>query len=407
MNEKTKAIYVDPTRVTRFFAVIILTGLAHGLYQGVLDNFLAEIVQINKFERGIVEFFRELPGLLLIFVLATMYRFTETKVFKIGTAIILSGILGLLLFGTGKVVVVFFMVVYSLGEHIVMPVTSSLSMNLAKAGKSGASLGISSAVKHGGRIVGFLLVTGLFLFFPRLGVDSSSVKSFKIIFFMSTILLIGATLVVMAMRDEGKSVKRSRLYFDRKFGKYYGLEIFYGARKQIFLTFAPYVLILHYGANTSLIAFLLAICAIFGMVLSPVIGRLIDRLGYKFIMVTDTLLLMVVCFFYGFSHRLFSFEVAFVVVSINFVLDSIISLGSLASSVYVQDIASNPEEVIATITTGISVNHLISVIIALLGGYIWQKTGIEVLFTLSGLLGLANTIFASTIKKPVKNLLPD
>jgi MFS family permease len=178
------------------------------------------------------------------------------------------------------------------------------------------------------------------------------------------------------------------------------LEIFYGARKQIFLTFAPYVLILYYGADTSLVALLLAICAAFGMLLAPLMGKLIDKLGYKFVMVTDTLLLMVVCFFYGYAHLMFSHEVAFLVVSINFVLDSIISLASMAAKVYIQDIASTQEELTSTITTGISVNHLISVLIALLGGYIWQTVGMEVLFTLSAILGLINTLFALTIKKP-------
>jgi MFS family permease len=225
------------------------------------------------------------------------------------------------------------------------------------------------------------------------------------VFLLAAVLLFGATLVVLAMREKGEPVQRSRLYFAKKFNKYYGLEIFYGARKQIFLTFAPYVLILYYGASTSLIAFLLAVCAIFGMLLSPLIGRLIDFLGYKTIMVADTLLLMVVCFFYGFSHRLFSIEVAFIVVCINFVLDSIISLASMAATVYIQDVADNEQEIAATLTTGISVNHLISVIIALLGGLIWQKTGIEVLFTLSALLGLANTFFALSIRVPKKTAL--
>ena len=402
MNNRTKDIYTDSTRVYRFLFVIILTGLAHGLYKGIQDNYLAEIVRINEFERGIVEFFRELPGLMLIFILATMYRFSESKVFKLGTAITLTGTLGLLLFGTGEVVVILFMVVYSLGEHIVMPVKSTISLHLAKSGKGGASLGITSAISHGGNIIGFLLVTGLFLVFPRLGIAKGSLGSFKIIFFLATILLVGATLVALALRDRGETVKRSRLYFNRKFGKYYGLEIFYGSRKQVFITFAPYVLILQYGADTSVISLLLGICAVFGMLLSPLVGRLIDRLGYKFIMVTDTLLLIVVCFFYGFSHRLFSFEVAYIVVCVNFVLDSILSLGSLASAVYVQDIADNQQEITSTITTGISVNHLISVIIALLGGLIWQKTGIEMLFTMSALLGLANTLFALTIKVPKK-----
>jgi len=399
MSRSKDSIYVDSKRVYRFLAVMLLAGLAHGLYRGVQDNYLAELVRINEFERGVVEFFRELPGLLLIFILATMYRFSETKVLKIGTAITLTGTLGLLLFGTGKFIVVLFMVLYSLGEHIVMPVKHTISLHLARTGKGGSSLGLTQAINHGGNIIGFLIVTGLFVIYPNLGFQSD-IYGFKIIFFLATVLLIGATLVVLAMRDQGTEVKRSRLYFNRKFGKFYGLEIFYGARKQIFITFAPYVLILQYGANTSVISLLLAICAIFGMFLSPVIGKLIDKLGYKVVMVSDTLLLMVVCFFYGFSHRLFPIEIAFIVVCINFVLDSIISMASMAASVYVQDLAEDQHEVAATLTTGISVNHLISVIIALMGGYIWQRTGIEVLFTLSGLLGLANTFFAASIKMP-------
>lgn len=399
MKQSKTSIYVDSKRVYRFLTVMLLAGLAHGLYRGVQDNYLAEIVRINEFERGVVEFFREVPGLLLIFILATMYRFSETKVFKVGTAITLTGTLGLLLFGTGKIVVVLFMVLYSLGEHIVMPVKHTISLHLARNGKSGASLGLTQAINHGGNIIGFLLVTGLFVIYPKLGFQSD-LYGFKIVFFLASVLLVGATLVVLAMRDQGEQVRRNRLYFSRKFGKFYGLEIFYGARKQVFITFAPYVLILHYGANTSVISLLLAICAVFGMILSPVIGRLIDRFGYKLIMITDTLLLMVVCFFYGFSHRIFPMHIAFIVVCVNFVLDSVISMGSMASSVYVQDLATDQHEVAATLTTGISVNHLISVIIALMGGYIWQRTGIEVLFTLSGLLGLANTFFAASIKVP-------
>jgi MFS family permease len=126
-------------------------------------------------------------------------------------------------------------------------------------------------------------------------------------------------------------------------------------------------------------------------------GRLIDKAGYKIIMVIDTLLLIFVCFFYGFSHRLFPPHIAFVIVCVNYVLDSIISIASMASNVYVQDIASNQEEITATLSTGISVNHVISIFIALMGGWIWKVTGIEVLFSISAFLGLCNTIYAATI----------
>ena len=74
-------------------------------------------------------------------------------------------------------------------------------------------------------------------------------------------------------------------------------------------------------------------------------------------------------------------------------------MASMASNVYVQRIASSQEEITATLSTGVSVNHLISVLIALLGGWIWSVTGIEVLFSLSAFLGLMNSIYAATIKK--------
>ena len=71
----------------------------------------------------------------------------------------------------------------------------------------------------------------------------------------------------------------------------------------------------------------------------------------------------------------------------------------MASNIYVQRISSNKEEVTATLSTGISVNHIISIFIALMGGWIWEVTGIEVLFSLSAFLGLLNSIYAATIKK--------
>ena len=51
---------------------------------------------------------------------------------------------------------------------------------------------------------------------------------------------------------------------------------------------------------------------------------------------------------------------------------------------------------------GVSVNHLVSILIALFGGWIWYKLGIETLFVLSALLGLCNSAYAATIKSPAK-----
>jgi MFS family permease len=389
-------VYRPDAKIGGFLAALLLSGIAGGLYKGIQDNFLAEMVRIDAFERGIVEFFRELPGLLVVVFLAWMHNFTENRIFKIGAALMAAGLAGLFCAGAVKALVVFLMVVYSSGEHIIMPIRSSISLDLARRDQGGASLGITSALGHGGNIAGFLIVTGAFFLFSRLNLPR--LTQFRAVYAAAAALMTGAFFVALAMKDSGLKVKRRRFYFARKFFKFYMLEVFYGARKQIFITFAPYVLILNYKASTSVISLLLAISALCGFVASPLIGRLIDRAGYKIVMVCDTLILIVVCFFYGFSHRLFPAGVAFYVVCANYVLDAIISVASMASNVYVQDIAASQEELTATISTGISVNHVISILIALLGGLIWKLVGIELLFSFSAFLGLLNTLYAATIK---------
>jgi MFS family permease len=311
-----------------------------------------------------------------------------------------AGVTGLLIAGTGKIIVVFLMVVYSSGEHIIMPVRSTISLDLAKRNKGGVSLGITAGLGHGGNIAGFIIVAVVFYILSRLGFQKRDIRQYKIIFGMAAALMIAATGIAAALQETKLKAQRRRFYFRKKFFKYYMLEVFYGSRKQIFMTFAPYVLILNYGANTSIISLLLAISAFFTTIASPLIGKLIDKVGYKIIMVTDTLILIIVCFFYGFSHHLFPQRIAFYVVCVNYILDAIISVASMASNVYVQDIASSQEEITATLSTGISVNHVISIFIALMGGLVWKLVGIEVLFSISAFLGLCNTLYAATIKKP-------
>ena len=396
-------IYRPDAKFARFLWVLIFSGISYGLYRGIQDNYLAEVIHISAFERGIVEFFREIPGLLIILFLALMYRFSDSRIFKIGIALMAAGLAGLLFFSTSftnvKFLVVIFMVVFSSGEHLLLPVKSSISMDLAEREKAGASLGISSAIGQLGHIAGFLIVTGLFYLFSRMGFGRTDIFQFRIIFAAAAALMIFAVFVSLAMKDTATKSQRQRFYFHRKFYKYYMLEVFYGSRKQIFLTFAPYVLILQYGASTSVVSLLMGICAIFGFLLSAPIGKIIDKLGYKFVMIVDTLILVVVCLLYGFAHRIFPEKIAFIVVCVNYVLDSIITLCSMASNVYVQRIASTQEEITATLSTGVSVNHVFSIFIALLGGWVWKQTGIEVLFSLSAFLGLINSIYAATIKK--------
>lgn len=380
-----------------FFLSVLTAGLSYGLYKGVIDNYLAEAVAMTEFDKGVSEFFRELPGLLLVFILATFYMLSAETLYKLGAVIMLAGMMMQTFVPADKAMVILAIIVYSLGDHIQLGMRTTLTLEYAREGRSGRALGYISSILQGGQLIGFLLISAAFLFV-------SGVPAYRAVFAVSTALIaLGAAFSFrLTGRSETDRAKR-RFYFRKKYTKYYFLEVFYGARKQVFFTFGPYVLILFYGASTSVISLLFAISAIFSFLFSPLIGKIIDKLGYKVVMVTDTLILVVVCFFYGFAHRIFPADVAFLVCCANYVLDSIISLASMASNVYVHDLADTPEEARATISTGLSVNHLITILIALFGGWIWRTLGIEMLFILSAVLGLCNSAYAATIKSPEEN----
>lgn len=380
-----------------FFLSVLTAGLSYGLYKGVIDNYLAEAVAMTEFDKGVSEFFRELPGLLLVFILAAFYMLSAETLYKLGAVIMLAGMMMQTFVPADKAMVILAIIVYSLGDHIQLGMRTTLTLEYAREGRSGRALGYISSILQGGQLIGFLLISASFLFV-------SGVPAYRAVFAVSTALIaLGAAFSFrLTGRSETDRAKR-RFYFRKKYTKYYFLEVFYGARKQVFFTFGPYVLILFYGASTSVISLLFAISTIFSFLFSPLIGKIIDKLGYKVVMVTDTLILVVVCFFYGFAHRIFPADVAFLVCCANYVLDSIISLASMASNVYVHDLADTPEEARATISTGLSVNHLITILIALFGGWIWRTLGIEMLFILSAVLGLCNSAYAATIKSPEEN----
>ncbi len=386
-------IYRKESSYKAFIVSLLTIGLSYGLYKGILDNYLAEIVSIKEFDRGVTEFFRELPGFLLMFILALLSLFSAERIFRIGGIIMFFGIMLIASVPASKILVILAIFIYSTGEHIQLGMKNTISLDYSRKGHSGEALGVQNAISNFGNIFGYVAIMVLFFFIRE------SEKAFRAIFVVSaSILAIG---VAVSFRLKGNSQTdetKRRFYFRRKYSKYYMLEVFYGARKQIFFTFGPYVLILFYGADASVISLLFAISALACSLLAPAVGRIIDRIGYRTVMIADTLILIIVCFFYGFAHHIFPMHIAFIVCCINYILDSVISLASMASNIYVQDISDSQEEVRATINTGISVNHFISIIIALFGGLIWQKTGIEVLFTLSAILGLLNSIYAATIK---------
>ena len=383
-----------------FFLSIFVWGIGVGCFMAVMNNFLSDIYHLNSVERGWLEFFREMPGLALVFLLALLHRTSDWKVMRLGTLISMIGA-GLLLVPSDKVFVTAIIMLWSTGEHLVMPVRSSIAMQIAKEGHAGQSLGYLTSIMNFGTVAGSILVALLF-YAGTVWFEQKGEILYQAVWILIVILMLISFISSFTKDAPQVPSKRPRLYFNKKFNKFYALELFYGARKQIFLTFAPYVLIREYGMSTANIALLMGICAAINIFVAPWVGKLTDRWGYRNTMIWDTVILFFVCLLYGFAGNIFPAKIALAVVCINFLLDAMISTTSLATNIYVRQLAENQDELTSTLSTGISINHLISILAAPAGGWIWMKWGVGMLFAFAAVMAIFNSLFAMTLPKPAK-----
>ena len=228
-----REVYKEGSGFKYFLLCLLITGLSYGLYKGMLDNYLAEVVNMGEMDRGITEFFRELPGIALVFILAAFYMLSAETLFKVGAVIMLVGLGMHALLPATKVLATLAICMYSLGEHIQLGMKSTLSLQYAQEGRSGAAQGVQQAVSQIGTLVGYLVIVAVFSLL-------SSAQPYKLFFGLAAVL--AAISGICSLKVVGKSETdghKRRFYFHKKYSKYYMLEMFYGARKQVFLTFGP------------------------------------------------------------------------------------------------------------------------------------------------------------------------
>lgn len=381
-----------------FLIAVLAFGISSGVFMGVLNNYLHEILHISKTGRGLIEFPRELPGLLLILIIALLQRFSETRILRFAFGFALLGVIGIIFTGTSRFSAILMMTLWSTGEHLIMPVRDSIAMHLVEAKNSGTALGLMRSVRNGGQLVGYYLIPLLFLLLP-FAPKEQTFAYFRLTFVLAGISLGIGFVLTFFMQERSEHLRRRRLLFRKKFNKYYILELFFGARKQVFLTFAPFVLVLNYHISAATMALLYGIASTLSIFVAPLTGHFIDKWGYRRLLIIDALVLMLLCLFYGFTHRFVSMNIAFIVISVVFILDSVLFVLTMARTIYVKSISSSKEEVTATLSTGTSVNHLVSIIIAMLGGFLWQHMGLEVLFTTAAVFGLGSFLFSRSLPK--------
>jgi predicted MFS family arabinose efflux permease len=372
------------------FATFVL-GIGTNIFESTFNNFLDERYMITPFQRSFLEFPRELPGFLVVFVSAGMSFLCSRRLSAVTMLLSLVGVLLIGFLAPTYTMMTIWLFVYSLGQHIFFPLSTTVGMELASEGQTGRRLGQLNAVRNAAMIVGSLTVVLGFRFFQF---------KFEHTFVIAAVMFGIASVFLFSMKKVKSNPRQAFLKLHKEYRLYYALITISGARKQLFITFAPWVLVTVFNQPTQIIATLLMIGGIIGILFQPFLGRAIDRFGERFVLSSEAVILVFICFGYGFSKSLLSESVAFLVVCGCYLLDQMVFSVSMARATYMRKIAIQPDHVQSTLTAGVTIDHIFSISAAILGGAIWNVWGFQYVFLFGAILATINFFVASRIKIP-------
>jgi MFS family permease len=374
-----------------FATAAVALGMAFSMVDSTFNNFLNEKFALTGFQRSFLEFPRELPGFSVVFVSAALWFLSSRR---LGVVSMILGAVGALMLGfasTSYGVMIVWLFIYSLGNHLFMPVASTVGMELAREGQDGRRLGQLNSIRNFAVIMGSFIVAIGFKYFGF---------TFQHTYAIAAALLLVAAILLFMMKPEPVVEKRNFLQLHKEYRLFYILNVLSGARKQLFVTFAPWVLVSVLKQPTQIMATLFTIGGVIGILFQPLLGWAIDKLGERTVLAAEAVILIFVCFGYGFAKFIFPVDTAFLVVCACFLIDQMIFSVSMARATYMKKIALQPDHIQPALTAAVTIDHVFSITAALVGGVVWNTFGFQYVFLLGAVIAVINFFTALRVKLP-------
>jgi len=395
MNE----IRIGKWTISRDFLLFLIASALLGIAVAVesisFANRLAEDFEFTIRQRTFLEIPRELPGLMVFLVIGALAFLGDIRTAALGN--ILGGI-GLFAFGlvpSGFWPVVVTMMIFSMGQHIWLPLSGAIAMTFADDKNVGRRLGEIASVSTVILIISSVVLYIMFEFFDM---------PFSTAFIIGAVAMVLAGIVLLSMSPGPKKAKKERFVIKKKYTNFYLLAVFFGARRQITFTFVTWLIITIYDQPVQTIAILFFITNVISVFFRPLLGIFIDKLGERFVLVFEGGLLLISCLGFAFARPLFSPTVALIVVAACFIIDNIFSIGAqMARTTYVRKLADDQNEVSGTLSFSISLDHIFTMSLPFVVGLLWDwnpDTGYRYVFMVGALISAGCIFFANRIRIP-------
>ena len=369
--------------------ILMSCAMAVSLYGWftLLNNFVIERAAFTGKEIGFLQSIREIPGFLsfLAIFLLPIIREQNLAFFSLAMLGIGTAITGFFPSEYALYATTFWM---SMGFHYYETMNQSLTLQLVDKSQTPIHLARQLKASSIGTLGIFIVI--ILCFDQRALVSIQNALGMDAVFtgfalgFIPLYMIAGIFTLVVAIFCkfyypifEAKEVQNKTLFLRKRYWLFYALTFMGGARRQIFMVFAGFLMVEKFGFDVTAITLLYLVNLIGNIWIAPKVGRLIKRLGERKALILEYTGLIAI--FSGYAIVDDSRMAAGL-----YVLDHLFFAFAMAIKTYFQKIA-DPKDIASTAGTSFTINHIAAVGIPATFGFIWIENPGQVFYIGAGM----------------------
>lgn len=351
------------------FVMAAAMPLAFGSWQALLNNFAIERANFTGVEIGILQSLREIPGFLafaVVFVLLIMREQT-------------LAVISLLLLGIGTAITGFFpsaiglyftTVLMSTGFHYYETVNQSLQLQWFDKTFAAQNMGRMVAIGSFSSLIAFGLV------WLMLDILDATMETVYLICGGATVVI--AVLCWLAFPHFPEKVEQhKKIILRKRYWLFYALQFLSGARRQIFIVFAGFLMVEKFGFDAATISIMFLVNGALNIFFAPKIGKLIGKWGERRSLTVEYIGLVIIFLGYAIVQNPW-------IAVILYILDHLFFSMAIAMKTYFQKIG-DPKDMAPTAGVSFTINHIAAVVLPAAYGGLWIISPAAVFVTGAGL----------------------
>ena len=383
-----KKYFFHNSPILMLILMSIATPIAFNGWSALLNNFVVERANFTGVEIGILQSIREIPGFLAFTIVFVLLIIKEQS----------FSVIALALMGLGVALTGYFPSVYGLyfttiimstGFHYFETVKNSLSLQWLSKDEAPQVLGRLIAV---GSITSLILYGAIWCFLEIFKID------YIYIFLICGVVCICIAIYLQIAFPFFKpvNIQHKNIVIRKKYILYYILIFLSGARRQIFIVFAAFLMVEKFKYSASQVTLLFLINYLFNWLFAERIGKIIHVFGEKKSVTFEYVGLIIVFISYGIVTNAY-------VAAFLYVIDHMFFALALAINTYFQKIA-DPKDIASSAGVSFTINHIAAIFVPVLLGFLWIYSNSLVFFigAFFSLLSLIATQFIPSNLKEIK-----